>query len=76
MGVPYWIPGTIAGLMFILASVNSVSVFEILLSDVADVPLSRTSRFSRRDRWIDIENINVEPQPLMSIILIHNIRKV
>ena len=50
---------------------NLVFVFEFVFSAVAASPLSETSRFSIRDRWFDIENINVEPHTLISIIIIY-----
>ena len=54
---------------------NLVFVFEFVFSAVSASPLSGTSRFSIRNRWFKIENINVEHQTLMSMIIIYNISK-
>ena len=54
---------------------NLLFVLGFAFSDVATSPLYGASRFTRKDKWVYFENINVEPKPLMSMILIHNIWK-
>ena len=54
---------------------NTVFVIGFVFSAVVNSLFSGTSRFSRRDRCIEIENINFEPLPLMSMMMIHSIRK-
>ena len=51
---------------------NPVFLFDFVFSDVSTYQLSGTFRFFRRYRWLDIEDINMGLQLLMSMILIHN----